>query len=222
MYKQILVVDDDICLAYAIQSYLSSDERKVFVVDNSNVAFQLLKLYSFDLVISDIMMPNMDGYEFLTQLRADSSLCNMPLVFLTAKGMTADRIKGYDLGCNVYLTKPFHPSELLSIVNNIFNNLNSLKNSNMCSFLRNSKIDRVMASESDFYSFTAREISVLNLLVKGMTNKEIASNLHLSTRNIEKYVSRLLSKTKTRNRTELARLSCSLLYRANDGTRTRE
>nr|YP_010728748.1 hypothetical protein P6G74_pgp182 [Phymatolithon calcareum]WEA76920.1 hypothetical protein [Phymatolithon calcareum] len=222
MYKQILIVDDDICLAYAIQLYLSSDEKKIFIVDNPNSALQLLKLYPFDLVISDIIMPTMDGYEFLTQLRSDSSLFKIPVVFLTAKGLTVDRIRGYDLGCNAYLTKPFHPSELLSIINNIFNNLNSLRDSKERLLVKNSKIDQLTSLSNNWRCFTSREISVLRLLIKGMTNKEIASSLNLSIRNIEKYVSRLLSKTKTRNRTELAQLSWSVLFRANDGTRTRE
>nr|YP_010728898.1 hypothetical protein P6G75_pgp135 [Lithothamnion corallioides]WEA77119.1 hypothetical protein [Lithothamnion corallioides] len=222
MYKQILIVDDDICLAYAIQSYLSSHERKIFIVDNFNSAIQLLKLYSFDLVISDIMMPIMDGYKFLTHLRSDCDLCYIPVIFLTAKGMTADRIKGYDLGCNAYLTKPFHPSELLSIINNIFNHLNSLKDAKGMSLLQNSKIDQLLGSQNCIWDFTSREISVLRLLVQGMMNKEIASSLNLGIRNVEKYVGRLLSKTKTRNRTELAQLSWFISSRANDGTRTRE
>ncbi len=222
MYKQILLVDDDICLAYAIQSYLSSDERKIFIVDDFNSAIQLLKLYSFDLVISDIMMPAMDGYKFLTKLRADSDLCHIPVIFLTAKGMTADRIRGYDLGCNAYLTKPFHPSELLSIINNILNNLNSLKDSKEKILLQSSKIDQLLGSQNGIWNFTSREISILRLLIQGMMNKEIASSLNLGIRNVEKYVSRLLSKTKTRNRTELAQLSWFISSRANDGTRTRE
>lgn len=222
MYKQILVVDDDICLAYAIQRYLSSKDRKIFIVDNFNSAIQLLRLYSFDLVISDIMVPIMDGYKFLIKLRTDCDLCHIPLIFLTAKGMTSDRIRGYDLGCNAYLTKPFHPSELLSITNNIFNSLTSLKLSKEISLLRSSELDQLSRSQNCIWHFTRREISILRLLVQGMMNKEIASNLNLGIRNVEKYVSRLLNKTKTRNRTELAQLSWFVSSRANDGTRTRE
>ena len=217
MYNYILVVDDDICLAYAIQSYLSAKDKKVFIVDNSVSAMKLLLLYKFDLVISDIMMPNCDGYDFLNQLRVDENLSSIPFIFLTAKGMTSDRIKGYDLGCNAYLTKPFHPSELLSIANNLL--------SNRVSNFKDSFKGYNMSQESSHFNFTSREISVLKLLVKGMMNKEIAKNLNLSIRNVEKYVSKLLSKTKTRNRTELAQFSLSNLIsiiRANDGTRTRE
>ena len=217
MYKYILVVDDDICLAYAIQSYLSSTKRKIFIVDNSINAIKLLKLYAFDLVISDIMMSKYDGYDLLSYLRLNQALSFIPFIFLTAKGMTTDRIKGYNLGCNAYVTKPFHPSELLSIVNNLLNSIEI----NSYSLQKYSSLEKV-ASKSNF---TSRELSVLKLLVKGMMNKEIASILRLSTRNVEKYVSRLLNKTQTRNRTELSQFvitNLSDLLRANDGTRTRE
>lgn len=217
MYKYILVVDDDICLAYAIQSYLSSKKNKIFIVDNSIDAIKLLSLYSFDLVISDIMMPIHDGYSLLYKLRLNDNLSSIPFIFLTAKGMTADRIRGYDLGCNIYLTKPFHPAELLSIVNNLLYS----RSSNV----QYRNIQHNKSQKNHKLQFTFRELSILNLIVKGMMNKEIASVLGLKIRNVEKYVSRLLNKTKTRNRTELAQFSVhnlSSLLRANDGTRTRE
>lgn len=196
MYNYILIVDDDVSLAYAIQSYLSSKERKIFIVDSSFAAIKLLNLYKFNLVISDIIMPNHSGYDLLSYLRLNNHLSFIPFIFLTAKGMTSDRIKGYDLGCNVYLTKPFHPSELLSIVNNLLYSL----------ALSNKTLDESIDKSSSFEDFnlTFRERSILAFLIKGYTNKEIAHTLSLSIRNVEKYVSRLLSKTGKRNRTELA------------------
>nr|YP_009541674.1 hypothetical protein [Synarthrophyton chejuense]AYR05683.1 hypothetical protein [Synarthrophyton chejuense] len=209
MYKNILIVDDDICLAHAIKLYLSSDERKIFIVDDANSALNLLGLYHFDLVISDIMMPKIGGYDFLIKLRLDPSFLNLPVIFLTAKGMTSDRIKGYDLGCNAYLTKPFHPSELLSIVNNILLNFNSRQYLSKFKFLESLELNSLLDNNKILCKFTSREISILKLLAKGMMNKEIALNLNLGIKNVEKYVSRLLSKTNTRNRTELAQLSWS-------------
>ena len=214
MCNYILVVDDDISLAYAIQSYLSSKKRKIFVVNNSVAAIKLLNLYKFNLVISDIIMPNYSGYDFLLYLRLHRYLSSIPFICLTAKGMTIDRIKGYDLGCSIYLTKPFHPSELLSIVNNLLYSLvisdkNYVKNfSKEC---LEKKID-----------LTNREHSILRVLAKGYTNRQIADTLGLSIRNVEKYVSKLLNKTDTRNRTELAQFYSLNLLKANDGTRTRE
>ena len=214
MYNYILVVDDDINLAYAIQSYLSSNKRKVFVVNNSIAAIKLLNLYNFSLVISDIIMPNYSGYDLLFYLRLHNSLSFIPFIFLTAKGMTADRIKGYDLGCSVYLTKPFHPSELLSIVNNLLF-------FSLCSYQKRSICHNTQQQDEKFH-LTDKEYSILELLVKGLTNKEIAFILGLGIRSIEKYVSKLLSKTNTRNRTELTQFTLVNILKANDGTRTRE
>lgn len=214
MYKYILVVDDDINLAYAVQSYISSSERKIFIVDNSAAAIKLLGLYNFQLVISDIMMPNHNGYELLSYLRLDKKLSSIPFIFLTAKGLTVDRVKGYNLGCNVYLTKPFHPSELLSIVNNLL----SLFNKSSQILIKNEIKDLNIQD----IRLTSCENSILNLLTKGHTNREMAYLCNMSVRNVEKYVSRLLSKTGTRNRTELAQLVLANSLKANDGTRTRE
>ena len=214
MYKYILVVDDDINLAYSIQSCISSSKRKIFIVDNSVAAIKLLGLYDFHLVISDIMMPKYSGYDLLSYLRLDTYLSSTPFIFLTAKGLTTDRVKGYNLGCSVYLTKPFHPSELLSIVNNLL--LSSRVSSQN---LSNQVKKKVIVNH---VNLTSREYNILSLLVKGHTNKEIASLHHMSLRNVEKYVSKLLSKTNTRNRTELAHFASSNLSKANDGTRTRE
>ena len=197
MYNYILVVDDDICLAYSIQSYLTSKERKVLIVGSAIAAIKLLRLYSFDLVISDVMMPSYNGYDLLYYLRLSHNFSALPFIFLTAKGMTTDRIQGYDLGCSAYLIKPFYPSELLSVVDNLLYSFDA-----HYSPPKKLQFDQMLSS----IDFTARELSILRFLVKGMTNKEIAAILSVSIRNVEKYVSRLLSKTQTRNRTELAQL----------------
>ena len=207
-------MDDDINLAYAIQSYITSSKRKIFIVDNAVAAIKLLDLYKFHLVISDIMMPNYNGYDLLSYLRLDIYLSSIPFIFLTAKGLTVDRVKGYDLGCNVYLTKPFHPSELLSIVNNLLSLCNKSSN------ISNNYIKRKILVRN--LSVTSKEYDILQLLVKGHTNREMASLCSMSIRTVEKYVSKLLNKTGTRNRTELAQLALSSLLKANDGTRTRE
>jgi DNA-binding NarL/FixJ family response regulator len=113
--------------------------------------------------------------------------------------MTQDRIFGYKLGCHAYLTKPFDPEELLWIVKSLLMNL-SFKNT---IFTDASSHKSAFLYNLNSKEFTYREKTILNLVLKGMMNKEIAHELALSIRNVEKYVSRLLSKTGTRNRTEL-------------------
>nr|YP_010985901.1 transcriptional regulatory protein TctD [Grateloupia asiatica]WOL36819.1 transcriptional regulatory protein TctD [Grateloupia asiatica] len=205
MKKQLLIVDDDSYLRNSISSYLVSAG---FLVDTANCvksALQVIRSHKPDLIIADIMMPYLDGYDLLAILRADQILSNIPIIFLTAKGMTHDRIIGYDLGCNAYLTKPFNPQELLAIINNIFVNIDLLLSGHRLqssSLVRESQLATLL-------SFTHKEAKVLFLLIQGLMNKEIALRLNMSQRNVEKYVSRLLKKTNTRNRTELAQFAIS-------------
>nr|YP_010951626.1 putative transcriptional regulator Ycf29 [Laurencia catarinensis]WMP12565.1 putative transcriptional regulator Ycf29 [Laurencia catarinensis] len=199
--KKILLVDDDHNLIDLLSYYLSAEG---FFVDSAYTIRNALAFIDYDcpdLIISDIMIKDLSGYDFIKLLRLDDSLVDLPFIFLTAKGMTSDRIKGYNLGCFAYLTKPFNPKELLAIINNIFTNINLIKsrnkfNFNMSKKFRNSKF---------LQSFTTREKHVLKLLLMGYMNKEIAVKLDTSLRNVERYVSRLLYKTNTRNRVELIR-----------------
>nr|YP_010197062.1 hypothetical protein LK099_pgp020 [Crassiphycus corneus]UAD84866.1 hypothetical protein [Crassiphycus corneus] len=203
MKKTILLIDDDIHLLNSMASYLISEDFKVHITTNGYNALQNLKIIKPDLIITDIIMPHIDGYELIKKIRSEQHQYTIPIIFLTAKGMTPDRILGYNLGCNAYLTKPFYPEELISIINNIFQHLEFWKqNPNT-----NIKTIQEKQQSSIFNSLTPKEYSILLLVSKGYTNKEIANTIKSSIRNTEKYVSRLLNKTKTRNRTELTQLT---------------
>lgn len=200
MKKQILIVDDDVILSNSIGNYLRSRSFLVYIVNNVTSALQAIRKIVPDLIISDIMMPYMNGYDFIKILRLNKAWSTIPVIFLTAKGMTEDRIKGYDLGCNAYLIKPFSPQELLSIINNVFKNIDLLQITHKVN--KYSKHIDLMTR----YKLTNREKTILRLVIRGYKNKEIASHLNVSIRNVEKYVSRLLSKTFTNNRTQLTKL----------------
>nr|YP_009315839.1 Hypothetical protein ycf29 [Trichogloeopsis pedicellata]SCW24497.1 Hypothetical protein ycf29 [Trichogloeopsis pedicellata] len=221
MSYTILLVDDDKSLLLSISSYLSEAGFYITSVATVAQAIDALCKQAYDLVISDILLPEKDGYDLIRYINDNRKLSNIPVIFLTAKGMTQDRILGYDLGCYGYLTKPFDPAELLSMVRNILINRETSKTGH------HDKVGSMSVSYSSL--LTSREYDVLNLVLKGMTNKEIALVLGLTVRTTEKYVSRLLYKTKTRNRTELAQyfylkqaVKEKTSDRANDGNRTRE
>nr|YP_009244577.1 hypothetical protein Gchil_179 [Agarophyton chilense]AMK96819.1 hypothetical protein Gchil_179 [Agarophyton chilense]ASP44714.1 hypothetical protein [Agarophyton chilense]UAD84455.1 hypothetical protein [Agarophyton chilense] len=203
MKKKILIIDDDINLLNSMASYLVSEGFIIDIATNGHQVLKKLNIIKPNLIITDIMMPKINGYDLIKQIRSDKRWYHTPVIFLTAKGMTHDRILGYELGCNAYVTKPFYPDELISIINNIFKHLEVWKkNTNNHTQNFNNETKNLI-----FNSLTSREYSILVLVAQGCTNKEIANKLNLSTRNIEKYVSRLLNKTKTRNRTELAKLT---------------
>ncbi|NET05161.1 MAG: response regulator transcription factor [Symploca sp. SIO2B6] len=219
MSAHLLLVDDEPGVREAVKEYLQESDFTVEVASNAGDAWQLLQKKTPDLIISDIMMPQVDGYEFLKQLRDDPRFKVLPVIFLTARGMTSDRIQGYQAGVDAYLPKPFDPEELIAIIGNLLERRTATsKTSEGNSDLEDIKVE--IAVIKDMLSgrsglvqtpapiridFTPREQSVLDLVAQGLMNKEIARRLETSVRNVEKYVSRLFSKTGTNSRTELVR-----------------
>lgn len=219
---KILLVDDEPGVRESVQAYLEySDDFQVQVASNANEAWDLLQYSTPELVISDIMMPEIDGYQFLKKLREDARYENIPVVFLTARGMTSDRIQGYNSGCDGYLSKPFDPEELEAMVKNLIEKQRSLREKSpetaqlaeIAQDIRDIKQHigqqgNLVTTPSPLkIELTPREQSVLDLVAEGLMNKEIASRLDTSVRNVEKYVSRLFSKTGTNSRTELVRFA---------------
>jgi len=218
---KLLLVDDEPGLREAVQAYLEDEDFAVQVAASAEEAWGLLEKEPPDLVISDIMMPQVDGYQFLERLREDSRFNQLPVIFLTARGMTTDRIQGYEAGCDAYLPKPFEPDELVAIVKNLLSRRQAATDSNsdrsqLEAIAREIATIRGMLDQRPGITqtpspinidLTPREQSVLDLVAQGLMNKEIASQLKTSVRNVEKYVSRLFGKTGTNSRTELVRFA---------------
>jgi len=217
MSAKLLLVDDEPGLREAVQAYLEDSGFTVEVANNAIEGWEKVQQIVPDLVISDIMMPQVDGYQFLQQLRQDDRFKSMPVVFLTAKGMTSDRIQGYQAGCDAYLPKPFDPEELEAIVKNLIERRAAASSSTELDDIKQqlNQIQGILQQGNTVSTqtspiqidFTPREQSVLNLVTEGLMNKEIARRLETSVRNVEKYVSRLFVKTGTNSRTELVRFA---------------
>lgn len=110
MRKQlILVVDDEQAILRLIRTKLQADGYAVSTADRAASALSLLEDERPDLIILDIMMPEMDGFEALRHIRSQSQI---PVIFLTARASDADRLKGFQGGADDYVTKPFNPDEL--------------------------------------------------------------------------------------------------------------
>ena len=116
MSKRLLVVDDEPNLLRAVAACLKAEDYEVSTARSGYEALMHLAQSVPDLIISDIRMPGMDGYKLARQLRASQRTALVPIVFLTAKDETADRIEGFRAGVDAYLTKPFEPDELIAVV----------------------------------------------------------------------------------------------------------
>ncbi len=109
----ILICDDEKDIVSALEIYLSSDGYQIYKAYNGEEALEMMKRYSIDLVLLDVMMPKMDGIQTITEIRKTS---NVPVIFLTAKSEDTDMILGLNIGADDYITKPFNPVEVLARV----------------------------------------------------------------------------------------------------------
>jgi DNA-binding response OmpR family regulator len=110
MARKILVVDDTRNVQVLLSDFLGTQDFEVLTASDGREALEVVHQCNPDLILLDIMMPNMDGYQFITQLRRESSL---PVIMITARQQEADVIRGFDLGADDYITKPFRLRELL-------------------------------------------------------------------------------------------------------------
>lgn len=210
MPLQILVTDDDLTIRRLIKDCLELHGYSVILACDGQEALTLAQKYHPHLLISDIRMPYKDGYNLVKELRQNPHFRLLPVVFLTNKNSTQDKISGYQAGCDIYLPKPFQPEELSAIVRNLLDRSQIIQSELLFSEIDNNKSKQSLSfiNDNDLLSnnnfgFTKREIEVLHLLIKGFSNLKIAEELYLSSKTVEKYVSNLLKKTDSANRTEL-------------------
>jgi CheY-like chemotaxis protein len=117
--KRVLVADDDPVILRLIQVNLELEGYQVLTANNGEEAVETATAEHPDLVILDIMMPRMDGYQACEQLKSETATQDIPIVFLSAKAQQADIEKGKSFGVEEYLTKPFDPTELLAVVDRL-------------------------------------------------------------------------------------------------------
>jgi two-component system alkaline phosphatase synthesis response regulator PhoP/two-component system response regulator VicR len=113
MGKKILIVDDEEVIRKFLRIHLNKLGYEVKEAPDGAEALKQLSKDDFDLLICDILMPNKDGWQVLKEMRSDPKTKDIPVIVLTAKNEDSDMFKGYDLGANYYMTKPFTKAQLL-------------------------------------------------------------------------------------------------------------
>lgn len=205
----ILIADDDTNIRLLVKHYFELHGYSVVTAKDGEEALFLADKYHPYLLISDINMPRKNGYDLVKSLREKTRFRLLPVVFLTEKNTTKARINGYKVGCDAYLPKPFEMEELSVIVDSLLQKAHVLQSELwIAEKKKESHSDELQkSSEVDLMKLTNREKEVLVLLCQGLPNIKIAEKLYLSPKTIEKYVSNLLHKTHTKNRTELVRFA---------------
>ena len=200
MPKRVLVVDDNASLLMAVSETLMAEGYEVVTARRGAEALVRVAERIPDLIISDIRMPGMDGYQLARSLRSAPHTRLVPIVFLTAKDETGDRIAGFRSGVDAYVTKPFESEELIAIVAGILERVQRTHGDLARLFGESEKEITFQRDEE----LTDAEWRVAAAVARGLSNKEIASELNLSLRTVEGHISHILDKKNLSNRVELA------------------
>ncbi len=164
----ILLAEDDINLGQLLQTFLKSKGFEVSLAQNGKIAFDKFNKDTFDFCIFDVMMPEMDGFTLAKEIREIDK--KIPILFLTAKAMKEDKLEGFSLGADDYLTKPFAMEELLARINAILRRVDT-PTSETEGDLTIGKIKyepefRLLHLKDEVKKLTTKENQLLQLLVK--------------------------------------------------------
>ena len=202
MSKRLLIVDDEPNLLRALEVVLRGEGFEVSTARSGREALVSVAQNLPDLIVSDVKMPGMDGYALARRLRSSPNYALVPIVFLTAKDEIDDRIEGFRSGVDMYLTKPFEPNELIVVIKNILARVERT-HSTIARLVGDEVREEIVFVRDE--ELTEAEWRVAEAVARGLSNKEIASELNLSIRTIENHVSRILAKKNFSNRVEIAR-----------------
>jgi DNA-binding NarL/FixJ family response regulator len=204
MPKRLLVVDDEPNLLRAVAACLRGEGFDVVTARGGAEALVRVAETVPDLIVSDIRMPGMDGYQLARQLRAAPRTALTPVVFLTAKDETADRVEGFRTGVDAYLTKPFEPDELVAVIRSILSRVERT-HAEIARLVGTSQSEAAPDAPFHDEALTEAEGRVAEAVARGLSNKEIAAEFGISVRTVENHISHVLSKKGFGNRVEIAR-----------------
>ncbi|MEM6612601.1 MAG: response regulator transcription factor [Cyanobacteria bacterium P01_C01_bin.72] len=225
--KKILVVDDDLTLRKVLQNSLEQRGYQVISVGSGKEALTSFSQDVPDIIVSDVSMPEMDGFEFCRQLRSQPSGKLIPFIFLSAKNELNDRVQGHIIGADSYLSKPFEMKELLANIEaliersrrvhaEIVHLIEQLANPQLQDAVVNTNTWEIQAKTNSSTTpnsppkplpLTPAEERVFWETIQGYTNKQISERLFISPRTVQTHLSNILNKLNLSNRTQLVRFA---------------
>jgi len=208
--KRVLLVDDDATLRMALTRYL---EKRGYAVQSAESGSEALRLFESDppdLVVSDVMMAEMDGYEFCRRLRGSRSGQLVPFIFLSSRGEVDARVQGHSMGADDYLIKPFEPKELLAKIEAQLERSRRFHAELVRLMQKSTQATGASSQQSTSPAalpLTPAEARVFWEVVQGFTNKQIGDRLFVSPRTVQTHLSNILSKLELENRSQLVRFA---------------
>jgi len=185
--KRILVIEDEPEMRRNITTLLRFKEYEPIAAENGRVGVELARREKPDLILCDVMMPELDGFGVLRALQADDALASIPFIFLTAKGEKDDLRSGMNLGADDYLTKPVDNNELVQAIE-------ARLNRSARQTKRDFKADFSSAEPLVKLGLTPRAAETLLWLAQGKTNADIALILGITESTVKKHVQEIFEK----------------------------
>ena len=182
--KKLLIIDDDVKLAEPLKQYFTRFEMDLTSSVNPLEGIDLLQKEHFDLIILDVMLPDIDGFETCRRIRQFSDI---PVIMLTGRGEVMDRVVGLELGADDYLPKPFEPRELVARIQNIFKRSQQSRHQVQYRF-DNLEIDlnrKMVTLSGQPVDITSTEFALLSLLIQDQNKVFSRDEIMLSLNGID-------------------------------------
>jgi DNA-binding NarL/FixJ family response regulator len=202
--KKILVIEDESVLRMNLAKALRLENFEPLIAANGREGVDLARRHLPDLILCDILMPELDGWRVLEEIRADPATARIPFIFLTAKGDLPDLRAGMNLGADDYLIKPVPLDDLLAAIEARLERVQQLAPAD---------VDFSSAKPLEALGLSSREAEILLLLTRGKVNKEIADELSISTGTVRKHVENLFRKMSVPTRNAAALRAVETLIR---------
>tara|TARA_B100001778_G_scaffold220545_1_gene182884 strand:+ start:431 stop:1132 length:702 start_codon:yes stop_codon:yes gene_type:complete len=215
--KKILLVEDDSNFGRILKEYLSINKYNVDLASNGIEGYEKFTRSEYDLCILDVMMPYKDGFTLAKEIREKND--QIPIIFLTAKTLKEDVLKGYKIGADDYLTKPFDSEILLAKIKSLFSRKNLLKSNNSTvyefnfgKFNFNSKLRMLNHGSDEPIKLSPKENELLKMLVLNLNDllpRDIALNKiwrddnYFTSRSMDVYIAKLRKYLETDNKIKI-------------------
>lgn len=232
IYKEgrynVFIVEDNIELLSYLKECMKDLFNVYYAINGKDALNKIENIPKPHIIISDIMMEYMDGYQFFEVLLKDKNFKDIPFIFLTAKDSRDEKLKGLKKGAIDYISKPFLIDELIAKIDSIIRVQEALKEKNLLSLgnkfykiLENLEDGNIKTTVDEInndinnklykeYGISRKEIEVISLLKLGLEHKQIADKLNISKNTVKTYITRIYKKCKVNNKIELLKILKSL------------
>ena len=175
---KVLIVDDEILIRNVIKEYLNLENIIYDEAEDGNIAIDLCKKNNYDCILMDIMMPKLDGYSAIKEIK---KISNTKIIVLSARTEEFDKLTGFDLGIDDYVTKPFSPKELIARIKAVVRRSEKNVDYLICDNIKINELSRTVIIDNNEVDLTQTQFDLLTLFLKNInivfTREQIIENI---------------------------------------------